>query len=92
MDEKLRQIADHYGEKAQLEQLIKESVELIVAVKGFLREPSSSKIEGMIEEIADVEIMLEQMKYLFGISFAVEEIKATKIERTLKRIGQEEEK
>ena len=92
MNEKLKQIADHYGIRPQLEQLIEESAELIVAIRKFLRKPSILTIAGLADEIADVEVMLEQVKCLVKIEDEVEEIKAAKIERTLKRIEQEKEK
>ena len=93
MDERLKEIADHYGEKAQLEQLIEESAELIVAVRKYLSKKGVLTKEvlsfAVVEEIADVEIMTNQIKYLFGIRDDVEKIKAAKIERTLKRIERE---
>ncbi|MSS42447.1 hypothetical protein FYJ27_01675 [Anaerosalibacter bizertensis] len=39
------------------------------------------------EEIADVEIMLEQMKILFNIDEDVEEMKEYKIKRLAERLG-----
>lgn len=39
------------------------------------------------EEIADVEIMLEQMKLLFEIDDKVEEFKRYKLERLQRRLG-----
>lgn len=93
MDERLKQIADHYGTRLQLEQLIEESAELIVAIRKFICKPSIATISDVAEEIADVEIMIEQIKYLAGIRYDVEQYyKPAKIERTLKRIGREEEK
>lgn len=43
-------------------------------------------IRNLIEEIADVEIMLEQIKYLLDCVYAVEEVKEQKIARQLERI------
>ena len=92
MDEQLKQIADHYGEKTQLDQLIEESAELIVATRKFIRKPSIATISDVAEEIADVEIMIEQIKYLAGIRYDVEQYyKPAKIEQTLKRIEREGE-
>ena len=86
--ENLKKIAKYHGKKTQLEQLIEESAELIVAVRKYLREAEDLPFANVVEEIADVEVMTNQIKYLFGIENKVEEIKATKIERILKRIGQ----
>ena len=92
MDEKLKKIAKYHGKKTQLEQLIEESAELIVAVRKYLREAEDLPFANVVEEIADVEVMTNQKKYLFGIENKVEEIKAAKIKRTLKRIEREAEK
>lgn len=40
----------------------------------------------VLEEVADVEIMLEQIKYLLSCEHAVEEVKEQKIARQLERI------
>ena len=92
MDERLKKIAKYHGKKTQLEQIIEESAELIVAVRKYLREAEDLPFVNVVEEIADVEVMTNQIKYLFGIENKVEEIKAAKIERTLKRIEREVEK
>lgn len=81
MEENLQKIAKYYGKKAQLEQLIEESAELIVAVRKYLREAEDLPFVNVVEEIADVEVMTNQIKYLFGIENKVEEIKAAKIEQ-----------
>jgi hypothetical protein len=47
-------------------------------------------MQNIVEEIADVEIMLEQMKILLDISNeAVEGVKEKKVKRQLERIEQE---
>ena len=45
--------------------------------------------EDIAEEIADVEIMLEQMKYMMGFHNIVEDIKRYKVARQIKRINAE---
>lgn len=93
-------IADTYGYDAQSRQLIEEMAELIVAINKYWRyrkntkkfEPTtfaegSLRIRNIMEEIADVTIMLEQIKCLFGISDAdIEEIIEYKLNRQLERI------
>ena len=97
-------IAEHYGYESQSRQLIEEMAELIVAinklwrvekfcdrknimdVKGF----SYPEVKEIIEEIADVENMLAQIKYLLGCQDEVELEKEKKILRQLERIGDDE--
>lgn len=76
--EELKQIAEHYGYEIQSSQLIEECAELILALSKHRRamgigQPISdyhktAVIDNLVEEIADVEIMLEQVKYLLNIS------------------------
>ena len=88
--------ADHYGIEAQSLQTIEECSELIQALSKYRRvngfgQPtpmeSSTALKNLVEEIADVEIMLEQMKYLLNImpedSKAVKEFK---VQRTRERM------
>lgn len=96
--------ANHYGYESQSRQLIEEMAELTVAinklwrverfcdrknimdVKGF----SYPETKEIIGEIADVEIMLSQIKYLLGCQDEVEQEKERKILRQLERIGADE--
>ena len=88
MEEKLITIADHYGLENQLRQLAEECSELAVEANHSARKGSISV--RLIMEIADVEIMLDQVRYLAGIQESdVLETRYYKIERQLKRIRQE---
>lgn len=88
MEEKLRIIADHYGLENQLRQLAEECSELAVEANHSARKGSTTV--RLIEEIADVEIMLDQVRYLAGIQESdVLEIRFYKLERQLKRMRQE---
>lgn len=93
-DEKIRYIADHYG-KAQYMQTMEECSELIKALSKLQRaevledgQKISMAIKDVIEEIADVEVMLEQLKYLLNIpnSKAIDAIKEQKLDRQVQRI------
>ena len=89
MEEKIKTIADHYGLENQLRQLAEECSELAVEANHSARR-GSIRVR-LIEEIADVEIMLDQVRYLAGIQESdVLETRYYKIERQLKRIKQEE--
>lgn len=97
MKEGLKRIAEHYGYEAQSNQLVEECAELIQAVskyrrasalrRGYSVERHQIAYDNLIEEIADVEIMLEQVKYLLQIpKDDIEAIKLYKINRTKERM------
>ena len=100
--ERLKTIADHYGYEEQSRQLIEEMAELMVAINKYARADKSDVVTAkeyldiahlktnIIEEIADVEVMLEQIIYLLDCKAAVQEIKELKIKRQLKRIAESE--
>lgn len=80
-------IAGYYGIEAQLRQLTEECAELIIAANKYCREASIEHKENIIEEIADVEIMTDQIKYLLNIyDIDVEEYKESKVIRQQERI------
>lgn len=91
MDERLKTIADHYGLGPQLNILQEELAELIQAVSKYRRGDPSH----IIEELADVYVMLDQITYLLQqttnvdlgelISLHAEK----KIRRQLRRIEEE---
>ena len=98
MLDKIKKIANHYGLTKQSRQLAEECAELIQATSKYMRFQETSYastvdwkyIESVCEEIADVEVMLEQMKYLLHINpTAIEAIKSKKIDRQLERIKNE---
>ena len=69
-----KETAKYYGYEAQSNQLVEECAELIQAVNKYRRagahigQPTDSTesvaLDNLVEEIADVELMLEQIKYL----------------------------
>jgi NTP pyrophosphatase (non-canonical NTP hydrolase) len=84
-------IADRYGYPVQSFQLIEECSELIQAVSKYRRQGNSDALRNYIEEIADVEIMLEQIKYLLGIKEDdIEGVKLYKLHRTLINMNKSE--
>ena len=96
MNKDIIKIADHYGLDSQLKQTIEEMAELIQAFSKFMRSRGSGQPTttdtlsarlNIIEEIADVEIMISQSKYLLNISDdEIEAIKRSKLDRTLDRM------
>lgn len=82
--EDLAEIAEHYGTKKQFRQLAEECSELAVEASHSARKGTTVKI---IEEIADVLIMIEQVMYLSSISAKdVKELVTYKIKRQKGRI------
>lgn len=59
---------EHYGDKKQLLQACEECAELIQAISKATRYEGKSYVDGVCEEIADVLIMCEQVRRIFGIS------------------------
>ena len=94
-NEAIKKIADTYGYEPQSRQLIEEMAELTTAINKVWRTrnfpctqfDAVRAIDNLFEEIADVEIMLEQIKYLMNCHKEVEEYKTQKIERQLERIN-----
>lgn len=60
-----RDIFNHYGSQMQMDVTQEECAELIQAISKVKREGITAKTyENLTEELADVEIMIEQMKYM----------------------------
>lgn len=94
IQEQQKEIFFHYGLDRQLDQLTEENAELIQAVckyKRNFRNLKSSRILGsLIEEMADVENMIEQIKLSDNyVARQVNTIKELKIKRQVKRIEKE---
>lgn len=102
MQDKIKKIAEHYGIENQSIQLMEEMAELTIALNKYRRSSKNEHqtisesideqfiIEQIIEEICDVEIVLEQIKYLLNHSSDDLAVwKQRKIERQLERIAKE---
>ena len=85
MDKDLRNIAEHYGLRVQMRQLIEEMAELTQVIYKAERYDLDTVREHLVEEVADVEVVLEQVIYLLGDN-RIEQIRAEKIERQKRRI------
>lgn len=87
-DERIKTIADHYGIKKQLRQLAEECSELAVEASHSARKGTTVKI---IEEMADVQIMIEQIIYLARIDRCdIQDCINFKLDRQMKRMEKEE--
>ena len=74
-----------YGTEEQIRMIYEEMCELGVALSKYHRDPGMKTIRDVQEEIADVQIMLEQAKEMFGRA-EVECIIQEKTERLRKRV------
>ncbi len=85
--EKICRIADTYGYDAQSRQCIEEMAELTQAINKLWRKPGKDSMKHVVEEIADVQIMLCQMVYLLGDDGEeIANMIDTKLDRQIKRI------
>ena len=88
-DTRIKTIADHYGIKKQLRQLAEECSELAVEASHSARKGTTVKIIG---EIADVQIMIEQIIHLAKIDRCdIEDCINYKLDRQMKRIEKEKD-
>jgi NTP pyrophosphatase (non-canonical NTP hydrolase) len=86
----LEKAVEKYGEK-QLDQAQEELAELIVAISKYKRNENKFTISNVIEEIADVNIMIKQVMMLLDIKeFEVKSEEIYKLNRLKKRILKDE--
>ena len=93
--EKIKIIAEHYGYDSQSRQCIEEMAELTQAINKWWRvcghgqNPEKSIADcrdNLVEEMADVQIMLWQMEYLFLSAQEVNQMIEKKLDRQLERV------
>ena len=93
--EKIRFIADSYGYDAQSRQCIEEMAELTQAINKFWRKSKSDCCKkedfelarkNIVEELADVQIMLFQMVYYILSANEIETAIEEKLDRQIRRI------
>ena len=96
--EKIKIIAEHYGYEAQSRQCMEEMAELTQAINKFWRVCGNGQKtekgiqdcrDNLVEETADVQIMLWQMEYLLLSGQEVNQMIEKKLDRQLKRIEEE---
>lgn len=98
ISEQNKETAKYYGYEAQSNQLVEECAELIQAVNKYRRvetglgqpvaeDKKAIARDNLVEEIADVELMLEQVKYLLQIpEDELLAVKTFKVNRTRERM------
>jgi len=100
MDNRIIKIAEEYGHKPQLQMLIEEMAELTQAICKFIRVDDRAKrepvqaaectevIENIIEEMADVQIMILQLQHFTNLSDeSFKEQMNKKLDRQIERIN-----
>lgn len=88
VEQVLKNIAEHYGYERQREQFVEECSEAVLAVPKCKR-GKDGEFENFKEEVADVLIMAEQMRYFIGKD-TVDKIINAKLNRQIQRIREEE--
>lgn len=90
-EELYQKAIEKWGVVSQIEMLNEESTELALAVRKYIRHWKSDDIKyviNLVEEIADVEIMIEQVCSIHPhFRDKIEEIKEFKLQRLEKRIN-----
>ena len=82
----LQDITFHYGHINQLAKAAEECSELTKELCKQITKPNFKNIGCLIDEIADVEIMLNQLKIMFDCEIDVEERIEYKINRQIERM------
>lgn len=78
----LKAAVDHYGVAAQMDQTIEECAELVLAIRHYQR----NRTNNLAEEVADVEIMADQLRLVLGDTL-VDQYKEQKITRLAERLS-----
>ena len=86
--ETYKRAIEHYGPQNQMMQSMEELAELSVAISKCIRYPDKIETKQHVtEEIADVLIMIEQLKIILDIKeYEINSYKAYKLDRLEKRI------
>jgi len=83
----LHKAIEKYGVEHQTEMIKEECLELALALQKFKRNPTEDNVDNVIDEIADVTIMIQQAKIMFPTNMIQERIEY-KMERLKFRLSQ----
>lgn len=78
---------EKYGQTLQLVVAIEEMAELTKELCKSIRTSIENRIAGVTEETADVEIVLEQLKIIYGNRAEVDDMRDQKLQRLQRRIN-----
>ena len=87
IDELYKLAIVEWGESAQIGVFIEEIGEVLQAISKYNRNPTMNRLENIIEELVDLEIMLEQMKVVFDVGEKFETMKITKLGNVAEMLG-----
>ena len=76
-----------YGAEAQTDMMIEEMSELTKALLKHRRKESEETLDNILEEIADVQIMLDQMKLIYDDGSTTGKYRGAKLLRLAARLG-----
>ena len=86
---KLNKIIETYGKHSQIAKAVEELIELSEVLVKYLNKGELDR-DHLIEEMADVDVMMAQLMIIFGIDTeSYQDEIAKKIDRTLERMKQE---
>ena len=92
IDEAIKMILDHYGRQKQELQAIQELTELILLLAARPDQRGDNYENNILFELADVQIMCDQIKIMNGISDQeIADLKSYKLRRQLDRIEKEDQ-
>lgn len=83
------QALEHWGNEPQVRQTMEECAELIVALNKALRDPEDPG-KNILEELADVTIMVEQMKQLYDVDNEFGDILKEKMNKLRNYLSEQE--
>lgn len=79
--ETLKSAIKKFGIQNQQDMVIEECAELIQAINKYRRKGNGEGLSNLCEEIADVEIMLAQLRIMLNADEVIDGIKQSKIKR-----------
>lgn len=80
------------GVRSQTDKAIEEMSELIKALLKYRRQPDHFNRDHVIEEMADVGIMLDQLRMIFGSDLSVRKRKIERLAKNLDLLKETEDK
>lgn len=89
-DELFINAIDAFGIQNQMYKTVEEAAEFVQALMKYCLNPTEESVNHLFEEIADLEIMIEQVKLMLGKTKAnekISEFKEYKLERLERRIS-----
>jgi NTP pyrophosphatase (non-canonical NTP hydrolase) len=75
-----------YGNARQMDMVVEESAELIKAINKFKRSPGAVTMRDLCGELADVEIMCQQLRLMLNKDGLINQIKNEKLVRLQSRL------